>query len=58
MKTATTVIIMLLTMPISYAMMDEALKRMRVRNRARAWMCKWFRLEKMATEDCQERKQT
>ena len=33
MKTIATVLVILLTMPISYAMLDEAMKKVRVRNR-------------------------
>jgi hypothetical protein len=33
MKTVATILIMLLTMPISYAMLDEAVRKMRIRDR-------------------------
>jgi hypothetical protein len=36
MKTIATVLVMLLTMPISYAMLDEALRKARTRNRMKA----------------------
>ena len=33
MKTVATVLIMLLTMPISYAMLNEFMKKIKIRNR-------------------------
>ena len=33
MKTIAAIIVILLTMPISYAMLDEAMKKIRVRNK-------------------------
>ena len=33
MKTVATILIILLTMPVSYAMLDEAMRKIRIRNR-------------------------
>jgi len=33
MKTIATILVILLTMPVSYAMLDEAMRKIRIRNR-------------------------